>query len=94
MSKLYTEEQVRKAIKLSLINAKLFIHKWLGKDDKYFPTVDEGINTITPIELPSIKKIAGKIAWENIDAKKYEDQYDAFIGGAEWYEKQILNQNI
>lgn len=88
--KLYTEEQVRKAIELSLLNAKLFIHKGLN-DDKYFPTVDEGINTITPIELPSDEEI-----------EKYNDgliklnlrtYYDAFQDGAKWMKEQILNQN-
>jgi hypothetical protein len=54
--KFYTEEQVRKAIELSLLNAKLFIHKGLG-DDKYFPTVYEALKNLTPIELPSDEEI-------------------------------------
>lgn len=89
MSKLYTEEQVRKAIKLSLINAKLFIHKWLGKDDKYFPTVDEGINTITPIELPSdeyIDEVFQPMTELNAFYK------DGFINGAKWMKEQILGK--
>lgn len=57
--KLYTEEQVKKAIKLSLLNAKLFIHKGLG-DDKYFPTVYEALKNLTPIELPSDEEIIGR----------------------------------
>jgi hypothetical protein len=84
--KLYTEEQVRKAIKLSLLNAKMFIHKGLG-DDEYFPTVDDGINTITPIELPSdeyIDEVFQPMTELNAFYK------DGFINGAKWMNEQIL----
>lgn len=88
--KIYTEEQVKKAIKLSLLNAKLFIHKGLG-DDKYFPTVYEALKNLTPIELPSdeeIEKEAFQIPFNNTN-----EFYDkSFIKGAKWMKEQILNQ--
>jgi hypothetical protein len=85
--KLYTEEQVKKAIKLSLLNAKLFIHKGLG-DDKYFPTVYEALKNLTPIELPSDEEI------ENVaKISCYENDVHLFSWGAKWMKEQILKQN-
>ena len=87
--KLYTEEQVKKAIKLSLLNAKLFIHKGLG-DDKYFPTVYEALKNLTPIELPSDEEIAYEaITWKVFNM----EQIEAFKYGVKWAKEQILNQN-
>ena len=96
--KLYSEEQVRKAIELSLLNAKLFIHKGLG-DDKYFPTVYETLKNLTPIELPSDEEIEDY-------AKEFVLSHDfsaltnpnhlanrCFQLGAKWIKEQILNQN-
>jgi hypothetical protein len=85
--KLYSEEQVRKAIELSLLNAKLFIHKGLG-DDKYFPTLYEALKNLTPIELPSDDEI------ENVaKISCYENDVHLFSWGAKWMKEQILNQN-
>ena len=85
--KLYSEEQVRKAIELSLLNAKLFIHKGLG-DDKYFPTVYEALKNLTPIELPSDEHI-----YNILRGKKMFEKDWGFIEGAKWMKEQILNQN-
>ena len=101
--KLYTEEQVRKAIELSLLNAKLFIHKGLN-DDKYFPTVDEGINTITPIELPSDGEVedAALFVYSDYPSESKEDcdrdvnahkKRRAFNMGAHWTLNQIRRQD-
>jgi hypothetical protein len=88
--KLYTEEQVRKAIELSLLNAKLFIHKGLG-DDKYFPTVYEALKNLTPIELPSDEEIeeSSEKGFVKIDGNRILN----WINGAKWMKEQILNQN-
>ena len=86
--KIYTEEQVKKGIKLSLLNAKLFIHKGLG-DDKYFPTVYEALKNLTPIKLPSDDEIR-----ENADKYTIDDNtYYSFINGVKWLKEQILKQN-
>jgi hypothetical protein len=87
--KFYTEEQVRKAIELSLLNAKLFIHKGLG-DDKYFPTVYEALKNLTPIELPSDEYI-DEVFQPMTELHQYYK--DGFINGAKWMKEQILNQN-
>jgi hypothetical protein len=87
--KLYTEEQVRKAIELSLLNAKLFIHKGLG-DDKYFPTLYEALKNLTPIELPSeyeIEESSFKMSGNNVSPSSN------FMIGAYWMKEKILNQN-
>ena len=84
--KLYTEEQVKKAIKLSLLNAKLFIHKGLG-DDKYFPTVYEALKNLTPIEIPSDEEIE-KASFGFSDALFNKDE--CFVIGAKWMKEQII----
>ena len=88
--KLYSEEQVRKAIELSLLNAKLFIHKGLG-DDKYFPTLYEALKNLTPIELPSDEDIEQEAYYKVSDPT--ENPYASFKSGAKWMKGQILNQN-
>ena len=88
--KLYSEEQVRKAIELSLLNAKLFIHKGLG-DDKYFPTLYEALKNLTPIELPSDEDIEQEAYYKVSDPT--ENPYASFKSGAKWIKEQILNQN-
>jgi hypothetical protein len=88
--KLYSEEQVRKAIELSLLNAKLFIHKGLG-DDKYFPTLYEALKNLTPIELPSDEDIEQEAYYKVSDHT--ENPYASFKSGAKWMKGQILNQN-
>jgi hypothetical protein len=94
--KLYTEEQVRKAIELSLLNAKLFIHKGLG-DDKYFPTLYEALKNLTPIELPSDEEIENGMNKRLFLSDKHL-QFNTgtkagFRLGANWMKEQILNQN-
>jgi hypothetical protein len=102
--KIYTEEQVIKAIKLSLLNAKLFIHKGLG-DDKYFPTVYEALKNLTPIELPSDEEVekcaevlypinkGGSMFMPSRDDINKANKQEGFLEGAKWMKEQILNQN-
>lgn len=68
--KLYTEEQVR-----LLLNEILILSS----------SVDDAIDSLTPIELPSddeIKKMVG-----------FGGDNDSAINGAEWMKEQILIQN-
>ena len=87
--KLYTEEQVRKAM-----------IKSLGYSDDvigFYPDV-EILKSLTPIELPSdeeIEKECNKLPFEkHVDCGMYNDgQIDGFELGAKWMKEQILNQN-
>ena len=87
--KLYTEEQVRKAM-----------IKSLGYSDDvigFYPDV-EILNKLTPIELPTdedIEEECNKLPFEkHVDAGMYNDgQIDGFELGAKWMKEQILNQN-
>ena len=86
--KLYTEEQVRKAIDKSLE---------FRYDDEFYSD-DEVIESLTPIELPSdeeIEKECNKLPFEkHVDCGMYNDgQIDGFELGAKWMKEQILNQN-
>jgi hypothetical protein len=82
--KLYTEEQVRKAI-------DFFISDETKKD--------KVIETLTPIELPSDEEIKSysdrySIIHEDVSDKlgKYL-VYAIHIDGAKWMKQHILNQN-
>jgi hypothetical protein len=87
--KLYTEEQVRKAIDL-------------GRDyyDGWDRTEKDIINSLTPIELPSDEEIVVESFVFNPIKLELEDDWDKnkqyrdeFIEGAKWMKEQILNQN-
>lgn len=78
--KLYTEEQVNKALEL-LIET--------GKHNSKI------IEQLTPIELPSDEEIDKKGSeyvenkWEYVQIECYE----SFTDGAKWLKDKILNQN-
>jgi hypothetical protein len=75
--KLYTEEQVRKAYDMGLLDGRL-------NNTDY--SITDGFK---PIELPSDEEIVNK--WDNeIDEIPY---IDGAINGAKWMKEQILNQN-
>ena len=79
--KLYTEEEMKKAFWEGVIYAASIVPASMGEQDKY---VQNAIDSLTPIELPSDEEIEGKaedIANEEI-----------FIQGAKWMKEQILNQ--
>ncbi len=75
--KQYTEEQVRKAYDMGLLDGRL-------NNTDY--SITDGFK---PIELPSDEEIVNK--WDNeIDEIPY---IDGAINGAKWMKEQILNQN-
>ena len=81
--KLYTEEQVKQAIK------KSFTPKNKNGDAlNYWFTTDEVIKSLTPIELPSDEKIEEEIQATNEGINAHWK-----IEGAKWMKEQILNQN-
>jgi hypothetical protein len=73
--KLYTEEQVR-----LLLNEILILSS----------SVDDAIDSLTPIELPSDEEIEKEI--KNMEYTRQENE-DVFFSGAHWMKEQILNQN-
>ena len=79
--KLYTEEQVRKAIN----DASLY--SYINGDFEFKNSEDDIINALTPIELPSDEEIEKYFKWG------YGGDSGSAIYGAKWVKKQILNQN-
>lgn len=79
MSKLYTEEQVR-----GLLNEILILSS----------SVDDAIDSLTPIELPSDEEIE-KQPIKHTKAVDPPNVYyrTGFKAGAKWMKEQILNQN-
>lgn len=91
MSKLYTEEQVRKAWNTAYVDA-------LSLDNKYYkPTFyDDFIASLTPIQLPTDEEIEGfakdKINLSNDCFGQYDftsGKQDGFIDGAIWMRDKI-----
>jgi hypothetical protein len=70
--KLYTEEQVREA----------------ARGDGWTDNVNEIVDRLTPIELPSDEDIKHCIGSVN-----YTEYDNGFIQGIKWMKEQILNQN-
>ena len=71
--KLYTEEQVRNAMRADFI-----------LDEE----IDNLINKLTPIELPSDEEI-----WDKADEEDEIGKHYAFIRGAEWMRDKIKGGN-
>ena len=71
--KLYTEEQVRQA---------MFLYKAPIR-----PLVQQVLDQLTPIELPSDEEIKEHFSWG------YGGDSGSAIYGAKWLKEQILNQN-
>ena len=90
--KLYTEEQVKKAIADACADA------W---DNSFKVDVTKILDSLTPIELPSdeeIEKRAWEIYWEKYPKNFFSDSTrpDLVIGYVRFYrefKEQILNQN-
>ena len=81
--KLYTEEQINWAMRLTTLT-----------NDTYNQVLEQ----LTPIELPSDNEIleeCNKLPFEkHVDCGMYNDgQIDGFELGAKWMKEQILNQN-
>ena len=83
--KLYTEEQVKKAM-YAMDNIK-----YMNYSDS------EIIDTLTPIELPSDEEIEKELLEHTkvstIDPYK-SFYFNAAMYGAKWMKEQILNQNL
>lgn len=78
--KLYTEEQVKEA--MFLYNSPIR------------PLVQQVLDRLTPIELPSdeeIKEAAPYVPQDSHDY--YYGEREGFKDGAKWMKEQILNQN-
>ena len=79
--KLYTELEVRKAIKA----------------DNWTHSENQILESLTPIELPSDEEIEQYATFAFPDAEKIGGEtYTAYRGmksGAKWMKEQILNQN-
>lgn len=78
--KLYTEEQVKKAMSKKL--------EFPNDDIEKFYSDDEIIESLTPIQLPSDEEIDNYIEKTFYGEKKYY-----FKAGVEFMKEQILNQN-
>ena len=75
--KLYTEEQVKEA---------MFLYKAPIR-----PLVQQVLETLTPIELPSDEEIEQEAYYKVSDHT--ENPYASFKSGAKYMKEQILNQN-
>ena len=85
--KLYTEEQVREAIKFAQISSNVFSTPLMyNKDDV--------IAKLTPIELPSDDEIEKSYPYcfQFTDDHHFGNK-DCFKEGAKWMKEQILTQN-
>ena len=76
--KLYTEEQVRKAISYA---------RSISADNYENPPIERVLNSITPIELPSDEEI------DELLERKSSVNLLGFITGVKWMKEQIINQN-
>lgn len=80
--KLYTEEQVREAI------SKADVHYHIHPND-----IENSINSLKPIELPSDREIENNAYTDRrVEDLEYHEQI-GFERGAQWMKQQILNQN-
>jgi hypothetical protein len=76
--KLYTEEQVRKAIRVA--------GQLVWEDEEIF-------SSLPSIELPSDEDIEDNAYTDKIVAKWEYERQVGFERGAKWMKEQILNQN-
>jgi hypothetical protein len=79
--KLYTEEQVREAIK------KRTTPRY-DKDVKYWLNTDQVIQELTPIQLPIEEEI-----WDKADEELSGVRHYAFMRGAKWMRDKIQGGN-
>ena len=92
--KLYTESEVRKAIELSRDThqeGKPYLER-----DEYDYSIDEVVDLLTPIKLPSDEEI-NEVAMVvyGFNAKDIKDvlEYKAFKRGAKWMRNKIQGGN-
>jgi hypothetical protein len=83
--KLYTEKQVRKAIELSRDTHP----QGMGYvvTDEYDYSMDEVVDLLTHIELPSHDEI-----WEAGNNEELNSKQHAFVRGAKWMRDKIQEQ--
>jgi hypothetical protein len=80
--KLYTEEQVRKAIELSRDTHPQ--GRGYVVTDEYDYSMDEVVDLLTPIEIPSDEEI-----WEAGNNEELNSKQYAFVRGAKWMSNKI-----
>ena len=86
--KLYTEEQVRKAIDRGYSSA-------MCEDSTITKTADDFLQSLTPIELPSDEEIKHKINKEVFVSWFSNDEYErGFQDGAKWSIEHIKKEVI
>ena len=84
--KLYTESEVRKAIELARDThqeGKPYLER-----DEYDYSMDEVIDLLTPIELPSDEEIKKEMEFDWLDPDDV-----AYLGGAIWMRDKIQGGN-
>jgi hypothetical protein len=87
--KLYTEEEIRK-----LLNEILMLSSWMTSS-----SVDDAINSLTPIELPTddeVEEYSDRYSTMHEDVSDKLGKYlvsAIHIDGAKWMKEQILKQN-
>ena len=83
--KLYTEEQVRKAINDGSL------YSYINGDFEFKNSEDDIINSLTPIELPTDKEIFNNSIeiMEEWYGSGCEEEIDAYFRGAVWYREQL-----
>jgi len=91
--KLYTEEQVRKAIELSRDTHPQ--GRGYVVTDEYDYSMDEVVDLLTPIQLPSDEEINEEsmdLFWGDGNSINHVLQYKAFKRGAKWMRNKIQEQ--
>ena len=80
--KLYTEEQVRNALKDAMLRG-------MRKPSKYESIVELMINDLTPIELPSDEDIEKIVICSNLELGYDFSMNSGFKKGAKWMRNKI-----
>ena len=84
--KLYTEEQVRKAIELSRDTHPE--GRGYTQTEQYDYSEDEVFDLLIPIELPTDEEVMQEIQFDEFDP------YDvAYLGGINWMRNKIIGGN-
>jgi hypothetical protein len=87
--KLYTEEQVRKAINDGSL------YSYINGDFEFKNSEDDIINALTPIQLPSDEEIFNNSIeiMEEWYGSGCEEEIDAYFRGAKWMINKIQGGN-
>ena len=91
--KLYTEEQVRKAIELAR-----YTHpegRAYTQTEEYDYSYDEVVDLLTPIELPSDDEIWDRAdeIWGRAESEQSDVRHLAFMQSAKWMRNKIQADN-